>query len=256
MQSGHACLSRARSRCGRRLSPGTPSHRAVELILVKTVDTESCYSAPVEGLMSSDSTVFIVDDDAAVRDSLALLLESAGLAAETYASAQTFLDAYTADRPGCLLLDVRMPGMSGLELQSVLKQRHIDVPVIFITAHGDVPLSARAFKAGAVDFLEKPVDERALIERVREALIRDERNRRRRSERAEVAARLERLTPREREVMTLVAQGQSNKEIAKHLNVSYRTVETHRARVMDKMEADSLSALIAMAMTCGLGESS
>ncbi|NIV75621.1 MAG: response regulator [Gammaproteobacteria bacterium] len=205
--------------------------------------------------MSAESTVFIVDDDAAVRDSLALLLESAGFAAETYPSARAFLHAYTTDRPGCLLLDVRMPDLSGLELQSVLSQHHIELPVIFITAHGDVPMSARAFKAGAMDFLEKPVDEQALIERVREALMRDEHSRRLRSERAEVRARLERLTPREREVMVLVVQGQSNKEIAKRLNVSYRTVETHRARVMDKMEADSLSALITMAMACGLHDS-
>lgn len=205
--------------------------------------------------MDETATVYVVDDDAAVRDSLALLLESAGLQAETYPTAQAFLDEARTQQHGCcLLLDVRMPGMSGLELQSALAERNIDIPIIFITAHGDVPMSATAFKAGAVDFLEKPLSEETLLGRVREAIARDARHRQRSAERSEAQARLQRLTPREREVMAMVVQGESNKAIARRLNVSYRTVETHRARVMEKMEAESLPALIRLAEASGLHE--
>lgn len=204
--------------------------------------------------MGDDPRVFVVDDDKSVRDSLVLLLESADLAVEPYPSAQAFLEAYAPDRRGCLLLDVRMSGMNGLELQGILSRRGLDIPIIFMSAHGDVPMSARAFKAGAVDFLEKPLNEEALLRRVREALERDAQKRQRRTEELAARMRLQRLTPREREVMVLVVQGCSNKDIAKRLRVSHRTVETHRARVMAKMEARSLPALIRMAMACGLHE--
>lgn len=204
--------------------------------------------------MGDDPRVFVVDDDKSVRDSLVLLLESADLAVEPYPSAQAFLEAYAPDRRGCLLLDVRMSGMNGLELQGILSRRGLDIPIIFMSAHGDVPMSARAFKAGAVDFLEKPLNEEALLRRIREALERDAQKRQRRTEELAARMRLQRLTPREREVMVLVVQGCSNKDIAKRLRVSHRTVETHRARVMVKMEARSLPALIRMAMACGLHE--
>jgi two-component system response regulator FixJ len=144
--------------------------------------------------------------------------------------------------------------MRGLELQNALAERNIDIPIIFITAHGDVPMSATAFKAGALDFLEKPLSEETLLGRVREAIARDARHRQRSAERSEAQARLQRLTPREREVMAMVVQGESNKAIARRLNVSYRTVETHRARVMEKMEAESLPALIRLAEASGLHE--
>lgn len=204
--------------------------------------------------MSETATIFIVDDDPAVRDSLTLLLGASGLRVETYASARAFLEAYTPERPGCLLLDVRMPGMSGLELQAELAARGVSLPIIFITAHGDVPMSARAFRTGAVDFLEKPLDHDLLLQRIREAVDRDAEARRRRAERAEYRARLARLTRREREVLTYVVQGKSNKEIARALDVSHRTVEAHRARLMDKMEVQSLPALVEIAVTCGLGD--
>jgi len=202
--------------------------------------------------MALESTVFIVDDDEASRDALALLLESMGLRVASFASARGFLDAYHPEQPGCLLLDVRMPEMGGLELQRVLKQRSIDLPVIFITGHGDVSMSVRAIKDGAVDFLEKPFPEAALLDRVHEAIARDARRRGQAVERAAALARFGQLTPREREVMGLVVSGLSNKAIANALGVSARTVETHRARVMEKMGAGSVPELVSAALHCGV----
>jgi RNA polymerase sigma factor (sigma-70 family) len=198
--------------------------------------------------MNKQETVFVVDDDQAMRSSLQWLIESAGLRVETFHSAQAFLDSYYPGRAGCLLLDVRMPGMSGLELQAYLDRREIRIPVIIITGHGDVSMAVKAMKGGAVDFIEKPFDDEQLLNSIRNALEYDEQKRTLRARRAEIAARLAELTPREHEVMAMVTDGKSNKEIAATLNVSAKTVEVHRARVMDKMRADSLAELVRMAM--------
>jgi RNA polymerase sigma factor (sigma-70 family) len=201
--------------------------------------------------MSREETVFVVDDDQAMRSSLQWLIESMGMRVETYDSAQAFLDAYYPGRAGCLLLDVRMPGMSGLELQAYLAKREHRIPVIIITGHGDVAMAVKAMKNGAVDFIEKPFDDEALVVSIRNALQHDEKQRALRAQRADIAARMAELTPREHEVMTMVTDGRSNKEIATALGVSAKTVEVHRARVMDKMRADSLAELVRMVMMAG-----
>ena len=201
--------------------------------------------------MSREETVFVVDDDQAMRSSLQWLIESMGMRVETYASAQAFLDAYYPGRAGCLLLDVRMPGMSGLELQAYLAKREHRIPVIIITGHGDVSMAVKAMKNGAVDFIEKPFDDEALIVSIRNALQHDEKQRALRAQRADIAARMSELTPREHEVMAMVTDGRSNKEIATALGVSAKTVEVHRARVMDKMRADSLAELVRMVLIAG-----
>lgn len=201
--------------------------------------------------MSREETVFVVDDDQAMRSSLQWLIESMGMRVETYDSAQAFLDAYYPGRAGCLLLDVRMPGMSGLELQAYLAKREHRIPVIIITGHGDVVMAVKAMKNGAVDFIEKPFDDEALVVSIRNALQHDEKQRALRAQRADIAARMAELTPREHEVMTMVTDGRSNKEIATSLGVSAKTVEVHRARVMDKMRADSLAELVRMVMMAG-----
>lgn len=198
--------------------------------------------------MSRDVTVFVVDDDQAIRNSLQWLIESVGMQVSTYDSAQAFLDAYYPGRAGCLLLDVRMPGISGLELQGYLNKREIRLPVIIITGHGDVAMAVKAMKAGAVDFIEKPFDDEALLNSIRRGLQYDEKQRHHRVQRADLAARLAELTPREHEVMSMVTDGKSNREIAAALGVSAKTVEVHRARVMDKMRADSLAELVRLAL--------
>ncbi len=203
--------------------------------------------------MSPDPTVFVVDDDQAMRSSLKWLIESVGVKVEIYATADEFMHSYYPGRSGCLLLDVRMPGMSGLELQEHLVRRQIHIPVIIITGHGDVPMAVRAMKAGAVDFIEKPFNDELLLESIRKALAADERQRGLQSQRAGIASRLAHLTPREHEVMEMVTEGRSNKEIALDLGVSAKTVEAHRARVMEKMEAASLAELVRMVITSGLG---
>ena len=196
----------------------------------------------------SDATVFIVDDDEAVRDSLGMLMKSIGLDSESFVSAAEFLEAYDPDRAGCLVLDVRMPGLSGIDLQERLAGMHSMLPVIFITAHGDVPMAVHAMQAGAVDFLQKPFNEQTLLDRVQQALDQDLENRGVLRRREEVRARIESLTPRENEVMGMVAEGKANKVIAIDLGVSERTVEIHRARVMQKMKAESLPHLVRMVM--------
>jgi len=196
----------------------------------------------------SDPTIFVVDDDQAMRQSLTWLIESVGMAVETFDSANAFLGSYYPGRAGCLLLDVRMPGMSGLDLQGYLNQHEIYIPVIIITGHGDVHMAVSALKAGAVDFIEKPFDDEALLESVQKALTLDQHQRSVQAERAEIAARLSLLTPREHEVMDMVTDGQSNKWIAKQLGVSAKTVEAHRAKVMEKMSADSLAELVRMSV--------
>jgi two-component system response regulator FixJ len=195
--------------------------------------------------------VFIVDDDEAVRSSLGLLLKSVGLVPAALGSAHEFLDKFDAAQPGCLVLDVRMPGMSGLELQEKLNLQGAIVPVIFITGHGDVPMAVEAMQAGAFDFLQKPFRDQDLIDRIQRALHRDRTNRAALNERSLIRERLESLTPREREVLALVTSGKPNKIMAADLGVSQRTVEIHRARVMEKMGASSLAQLVRMIMDLG-----
>ena len=196
-------------------------------------------------------TIFVVDDDAAVRDALKLLLRSVGHAVETFGSAQEFLDAYGEDRAGCLVLDIRMPGMSGLELQQKLNEKHSILPIIFITGHGDVPMAVEAMQAGAVDFIQKPFRDQDLIDRINQALEKDSSNRAALGERNDIRRRLGTLTPREREVLDLVVHGKANKVIAGDLKLSQRTVEIHRARVMEKMQASSLAHLVRMVLEVG-----
>ena len=193
-------------------------------------------------------TVFIVDDDEAVRNSLRLLVKSIGLNAVILGSAQEFLASYDPMQPGCLVLDVRMPGMSGLELQQQLNLRGAVIPVIFITGHGDIPMAVEAMQQGAFDFLQKPFRDQDLIDRVQKALERDRKNRADLGERRRIRERRDSLTPREREVLALVTSGKANKVMAADLGLSQRTVEIHRARVMEKMGASSLAQLVRMVM--------
>jgi FixJ family two-component response regulator len=199
--------------------------------------------------MEAEPTVFVVDDDPGVRKALSLLLKSVGLNAEVYASGQEFLTAYDPQRPGCLILDVRMPGMSGLELQDTLRARGMTVPVIILTGHGDVPMAVRTLQAGAVDFVEKPFREQVLLERVQQALQQDVARRRAEAQHADARARLRLLTPRERQVLDLVVAGRHNKGIAAELGVSMKTVEFHRSKIMDKLQADSVAALVRLVMS-------
>jgi len=201
------------------------------------------------GDTSNRGVVFIVDDDEAMRNSLRWLIESVGRTVETYESARAFLDNHYPGRSGCLLLDVRMPGMSGLELQSQLESHDIRLPVIILTGHGDVGMAVKAMKAGALDFIEKPFDDELLLGAIEKALTEDAEKREERASRAEILARMGQLTKRESQVMEMVTNGKSNKEIAAELNVSAKTVEAHRAHVMEKMEAGSLAELVRMAMT-------
>jgi two-component system response regulator FixJ len=192
--------------------------------------------------------VHVVDDDEAVRSSLRFLIRSVGLQAQAYDSAQEFLKSYDPRQPGCLLLDVRMPGMSGLELQQELNRRGATLPVIFITGHGDVPMAVAAMQYGAFDFLQKPFRDQDLLDRVQRAMARDAESRSRLAARAEIRSRLATLTPRELEVMDLVTSGKANKVVGADLGVSQRTVEIHRAHVMEKMGAGSLAELVRMVL--------
>ena len=198
--------------------------------------------------MTRQATVHVVDDDDAVRSSLRLLLKSAGLQTIAHASAQEFLAAWDGDQPGCLVLDVRMPGMSGIELQAELNQRGAIIPVIFISGHGDIPMAVEAIQHGAFDFLQKPFRDQDLIDRVQRALASDAEHRQLLQQRETLRQRLESLTPREQEVLELVTQGKANKVMAGDLGVSQRTVEIHRARVMEKMGAQSLAQLVRMVL--------
>jgi FixJ family two-component response regulator len=196
--------------------------------------------------MPKEVTVFIVDDDKEVRDALELLMQSIGLNAETYDSAQAYLDAFDAEKPGTLVLDVRMKGMSGLALQSHLSSFPLHPPIIIITGHGDVSMAVQAVQAGALDFLEKPFNEQTLLESIYRGIEKDAEQRGEASKVAEVQARVDRLTSREKEVMGEVVAGKRNKVIAYDLGISQSTVEAHRAKVMEKMEAESLSDLMRM----------
>lgn len=201
----------------------------------------------------AQALVYVVDDDQAMRESLEFLLDSLGIAARTFSSGHDFLDRYEpAAGPACLLLDVRMPGLSGLDLQALLRERQIELPVIMVTAYADVPMAVRAMHQGAVDFLEKPFNERQLLEVIEKALAHDSEQQRARERTQSLQEHLARLTPREREVMLLVVRGLLNKQIASELDLSMKTVEQHRARVMEKMEAESLAALVRMAIAAGL----
>jgi two-component system, LuxR family, response regulator FixJ len=193
-------------------------------------------------------TIYIVDDDEAVRNSLRFLLKSVGHTCQTLASANEFLETYQPKHQGCLILDVRMPGMSGLELQQQLNLRGAIIPVIFITGHGDVPMAVEAMQHGAADFLQKPFRDQDLLDRIQRALERDVRNRAALAQHERIRASFESLTPREREVLALMTRGKSNKVMAAELGVSQRTVEIHRARVMDKTGAASLAQLVRMAI--------
>jgi RNA polymerase sigma factor (sigma-70 family) len=202
-----------------------------------------------------EQTVFIVDDDHGVRDALEILVDSAGFEARSFSSAVEFLERYEPGSPGCLVLDIRMPNMSGLELQDTLAEKAITLPIIFLTGHGNVSMSARAFRSGAIDFLEKPFGEDELIERIHEALRKDRANREDESRRKSAHDRLASLTPREYEVMRLLVAGRSNKEIAEELGLSPRTIETHRGRIMDKTDVESLAELVELSIIAGSGKS-
>lgn len=193
---------------------------------------------------NAGSIIYLVDDDEAVRDALGMLFRSIGLEHESFASALEFLEKYDARRRSCLVADIRMPGLSGLELQQRLNEQRSEIPVIFITGHGDVPMAVTAMKSGAVDFLQKPFRDQDLIDRIHKALDRDGERRKSRAEQDEIRARLELLTPRETEVMERVVRGQANKVIAMDLGVSQRTVELHRARVMKKLKLRSVAELV------------
>jgi FixJ family two-component response regulator len=194
-------------------------------------------------------TVFIVDDDEAVRSALRLLMKSVGHAATSFDSAQEFLARYSPQQPGCLVLDVRMPGMSGMELQQELNRRGAIIPVIFISGHGDIPMAVEAMQHGAFDFLQKPFKDQDLLDRVTRALLADATARAQLLQVEHIRALLGTLTPREREVLDMVVSGKPNKIMAADLNLSQRTVEVHRARVMEKMHARSLAQLVRMMMT-------
>jgi FixJ family two-component response regulator len=202
----------------------------------------------VKPAATPESLVHVVDDDEAVRSSLKLLLKSAGLSTRAYASAAEFLAAYEDDKPGCLVLDIHMPGMNGLELQDELNRRGAMIPVIFITGHGDVPMAVEAMQRGAMDFLQKPFRDQDLIDRVRKALALDRGNRAQLEARHTICSRLAILSPREMQVLRLLTLGKSNKQMAGDLGVSQRTVEIHRAHLMRKMEATSVAQLVRMSL--------
>ena len=199
-------------------------------------------------------TIYIVDDDEQVRESIQLLMESVGLGVESYGSAQDYLEHFSPDQHGCLILDVRMRGMSGLELQTRLQQLPSHPPIVMISAHGDVPMAVRALQAGALDFLEKPFNAQALLDSVHRAMQQDALRRGEATRLAEIKERIARLTPREAEVMRRVVDGQRNKVIASEMNITQSTVEVHRARVMEKMEAKTLSELMRMLITLEICE--
>ena len=194
--------------------------------------------------MTHEPTVFIVDDDPEVRRSLQWLIESVDLSVRVFASAQEFLDTYDSDCPGCLVLDVRMPGISGLDLQRHLQSEEIRIPIIIVTAHGDVPMAVRAIKDGAIDFIEKPVSDQLILDLIQRAIQRDREDRASWAVADIINKRKELLTQREHQVMELVILGMSSKEIAADLGVSFKTIEAHRANIMKKMQAKSVPQLI------------
>lgn len=196
--------------------------------------------------------VYVVDDDASLRTALLRLLRSVGIEAEAFASAPEFLAHPRAERPGCVVLDVRMPRMSGLELQQALRAAGIELPIIFVTGHGDVEMSVRAMKAGAVDFLQKPFHDQDLLDAIQRAVDGDRARRARQAEEAAIRRRYDTLTPREREVLAHLVTGALNKQVAGRLGTSEKTIKVHRARILDKMECESLAELVRLAARLGI----
>ncbi len=196
----------------------------------------------------NDATVFVVDDDEAIRDSLNMLLKSVGLNATTFSSGDEFLEAYDSGWAGCILLDIRMPGTSGMEVQKRLAESGCSLPIIFITGQGDIPMAVEAMHVGAFDFIQKPFRDQDLLDRIDQALAAREEQEQQSARKKTIQKQLQTLTPREQEVMQLVVRGAANKVIAMDLGVSQRTVEIHRARVMEKMRARSLAELVRMAL--------
>jgi len=196
----------------------------------------------------TDAIVHVVDDEAEVCNAVAMLLRSVGLQSRTYGSAQAFLEGYRPGTPGCIVLDVRLPGMSGLDLQERLQQSGITLPVIVMTGHGDIQMAVRAMRAGALDFVEKPFNDQTLLDRVHEGVARSMQSHDADGERAQVQSRYNSLSEREREILKHVVDGRPNKLIADELGLSTRTVESHRAHIIEKMQASSLSHLVRMAV--------
>jgi two-component system, LuxR family, response regulator FixJ len=203
--------------------------------------------------MSQTPTVFIVDDDQAVRDSLRLLLSSAELPSETFAGAREFLEAVPEDRPGCLVLDIRMPETDGLELQQTLARRGSRMPIIILTGHGDVPMAVQALRAGALDFFQKPFESKLLLSRIEEAIALDAKARSQQTDRLEIESRLARLTPRENEVLNCIVDGMPTKAIAASLGSSFNTVQNQRASILRKIQAESVADLVRMVMIARAG---
>ena len=203
-------------------------------------------------MIESEAIVYVIDDDAQTRDALKNLMRSVGLQVEVFASAQDFLRSKRPDVPACLVLDVRLRGLSGLDLQKRMAEANIEVPIIFITGYGDIPMTVQAMKAGAVEFLTKPFRNQELLDAIQQALERDRTTREQRAKNDELYDRYDSLTPREREVMTLVVAGLLNKQIAGELGTSETTVKNHRHQIMEKMGADSLAELVKMAYKLGI----
>ena len=209
--------------------------------------------------MSTPSRIYIIEDDDAVRDSLQMMLESIGREVMAFSSADSFLQSYSQDMAGCIVLDIRMPGMNGMELQRKLNEINSILPIIFVTGHGDVPMAVEAMQQGAVDFVQKPYREQELLDKISLAMKLDEENRSSLQQRQVIIECIQELTPRELDVMRLMVEGKANKVIAIDLNISQRTVEIHRARVMEKLNANSLAHLVRMYLAVeselGLAES-
>ena len=203
--------------------------------------------------MKNNPLVLVVDDDSGVRNAMRALLKSVGLNAALYPSAQEFLTTFDSDQPGCLVLDIRMPGMSGMELQQELNLRGAVIPVIFMSGHADIPMAVEAMQHGAFDFLQKPFRDQDLLDRIQRAIAKDTERRLALGERSRIKTNLESLTDREREVLELLTKGKQNKQIAQELGVSPRTIEIHRARVMEKMDAQSVAELVRMMLDLGNG---